>query len=130
MRLVARLPGPGRGSYCRWYTLLGDEDARANDVVGAAGCGRGFLPLRTGPVAGGSVVRCPSRPRLGAGWRLLFDGKSTDGWRGYHMDSMPSGWQAVDGALTRVGEGRDIITRDQFADFELTLEWKVAPGGQ
>lgn len=64
-----------------------------------------------------------------AGWRLLFDGKTTDGWRGYHLDSMPSGWQVVDGALTRVGGGGDIITRDQFADFELTLEWKVAPGG-
>jgi hypothetical protein len=64
-----------------------------------------------------------------AGWRLLFDGKTTDGWRGYHMDSMPSGWQVVDSALTRVGEGADIITRDQFADFELLLEWKVAPGG-
>src|SRR3989338_4375412 len=64
-----------------------------------------------------------------AGWRLLFDGKTTDGWRGYHMDSMPSGWQVVDGALTRVGEGSDIITREQFANFDLALEWKVAPGG-
>lgn len=64
-----------------------------------------------------------------AGWRLLFDGKTTEGWRGYHLDSMPSGWQAVDGALTRVGQGGDIITRDQFGDFELALEWNVAPGG-
>lgn len=64
-----------------------------------------------------------------AGWRLLFDGKTADRWRGYHMDSMPSGWQAVDGALARVGQGGDIITRDQFANFELTLEWKIAPGG-
>lgn len=64
-----------------------------------------------------------------AGWRLLFDGTTTLGWRGYHMDSMPSGWQVVDGALTRVGGGGDIITRDQFGDFELALEWKIAPGG-
>jgi hypothetical protein len=64
-----------------------------------------------------------------AGWRLLFDGKTTDGWRGYHMDSLPSGWQVVDGALTRAGEGADIITREQFGDFDLWLEWKVAPGG-
>ncbi len=64
-----------------------------------------------------------------AGWRLLFDGQTTSGWRGYHLDSMPSGWKPVDGALTRVGEGGDIITRDQFANFELTAEWKVAPAG-
>jgi hypothetical protein len=45
------------------------------------------------------------------------------------MDTVPGGWQVVDGALTRVGEGGDIITTDQFADFELELEWNVAPGG-
>jgi hypothetical protein len=42
---------------------------------------------------------------------------------------MPSGWQSVDGALTRVGAGSDIITKEQFADFELELEWKIASGG-
>lgn len=64
-----------------------------------------------------------------AGWRLLFDGRTTDGWRGYHSDSMPSGWTVVDSALTRVGEGSDIITKDQFGDFELSLEWMLGPGG-
>ena len=42
---------------------------------------------------------------------------------------MPAGWQAVGGALTRVAEAGDLITRDQFDDFELALEWKVAEGG-
>jgi len=42
---------------------------------------------------------------------------------------VPAGWQVVDGALTRVGEGGDLITRDEFGDFELALEWKVAEGG-
>jgi hypothetical protein len=64
-----------------------------------------------------------------AGWRLLFDGKSTDGWRNYRSDSIRSGWQVVDGALTRVGPGRDIITKEKFADFELTLDWKLSPEG-
>lgn len=63
------------------------------------------------------------------GGRLLFDGKTTNGWRGYRQQTMPEGWQAVDGALTRVGKAGDIITIDDFADFELTLEWNVAPGG-
>jgi len=44
---------------------------------------------------------------LQAGWKLLFDGKTTTGWRGYKMDKMPPGWAVIDGALVRVkgGEG-------------------------
>src|SRR5688572_17524618 len=60
-----------------------------------------------------------------AGWRLLFDGKTTAGWRAYGADTMPSGWQAVDGILTRVSRAADIITKEQFGDFELTLDWKL-----
>lgn len=64
-----------------------------------------------------------------AQWRSLFDGRTTAGWRGYRMDGMPGGWQVVEGALTRTGGGGDIVTVDTFANFELELEWKVAPGG-
>lgn len=64
-----------------------------------------------------------------AGWKLLFDGKTTAGWRGYRSDRMPPGWQVTDGALTRVGTAGDIITEQRFRDFELALEWKVDPGG-
>jgi hypothetical protein len=65
----------------------------------------------------------------GAGWRLLFDGSTTKGWRGYMKDAISDGWQVVDGALTRVAQGGDIITTEQFKNFELALEWKVAPKG-
>ena len=64
-----------------------------------------------------------------AGWRVLFDGKSAAGWRGFKGASLPSGWIVKDGALTRVAEAGDIVTDDVFRDFELTLEWKVAAGG-
>lgn len=63
------------------------------------------------------------------GWRLLFDGATTAGWRGYQQDTMPAGWQVVDGALTRVAGAGDIITEEQFGDFELVLEWQVEPCG-
>lgn len=69
-----------------------------------------------------------TRAERAAGWRLLFDGKTTNGWRGYMRDSMPAGWQVVDGALTRVARAGDIITTDTFKNFELSLEWKVAAG--
>ena len=64
-----------------------------------------------------------------AGWRLLFDGKTTAGWRGWKMDSLPSGRQVADGALTRVRPAADIVTTEKFKNFELTLEWNIAPGG-
>ena len=64
-----------------------------------------------------------------AGWRLLFDGKTTTGWRGWKMDTLPSGWEVVDGALTRVRPAADIITTEKFKDFELSLEWNIAPKG-
>jgi len=62
-------------------------------------------------------------------WRPLFDGETTAGWRGYRIEGMPEGWAVVNGNLTRVAPGGDIITEDQFANFELELEWNVSPGG-
>ena len=73
-----------------------------------------------------------------AGWKLLFDGKTTNGWRGYKMDRMPAGWKVIDGALARVsggaggkgaGGGDDIVTVDEYENFELQLEWKLGPKG-
>ena len=70
-----------------------------------------------------------SQSQAGGEWRALFDGRTTAGWRGYRQQTMPAGWQVVDSALTRVGDATDIVTTDQFANFELALDWKVAPGG-
>jgi hypothetical protein len=62
-------------------------------------------------------------------WRpLLQDGKTT-GWRGYQSKELSSGWTVVDGALTRVNEGGDIVFDEDFANFELELDWMVRPGG-
>lgn len=70
------------------------------------------------------------------GWRLLWDGKSSNGWRGAKLDGFPeSGWQIEDGTLTvlatdggeSTGPG-DIITTDQFSEFELELEFNITEG--
>src|SRR5688572_19986564 len=66
------------------------------------------------------------------GIKVLFDGKSTDNWRSYRGASFPAkGWVIEEGALKHQAGagGGDIITKDKFANFELRLEWKVAPGG-
>lgn len=63
-----------------------------------------------------------------AGFELLFDGRTTDGWHVFRGEGTP-GWEARDGALVRVGPGGDLVTDRTFADFELRLEWRLEPGG-
>ena len=65
-------------------------------------------------------------------WIILFDGKSVKGLRGYKMKSFPWGdWKIENGTLKTLahGKGVDIISQDEYKDFELELEWKVQSGG-
>jgi hypothetical protein len=64
-----------------------------------------------------------------AGWRPLFEGTSLSGWRGYKEQTVPAGWSVADGVVTKTGSANDIITRDQFGNFELAFDWKLATGG-
>ena len=64
-------------------------------------------------------------------WKVLFDGKSVDKWRGYKMNSFPDhSWKVEDGALKTIAgaEGPDIVTKEKFENFELELDWKASPG--
>lgn len=64
------------------------------------------------------------------GWVLLFDGKdASQHFRGFRKESLPDGWQVVDGTLVRKGPGGDIVTRETYKDFEFVCEWKVGPAG-
>jgi CubicO group peptidase (beta-lactamase class C family) len=63
-----------------------------------------------------------------AGWKLLFDGKTTTGWRNFRKQTISNGWQVIDGALRRVDKSAgDIITTEQFDNFVLELDYKVPP---
>ena len=64
-----------------------------------------------------------------AGFRLLFDGETGDGWTAWGGGELPGGWAVVDGSLHRQHGGGDIATAGTFDDFELRLEWKIAPKG-
>jgi hypothetical protein len=70
---------------------------------------------------------------LEQGWVLLFDGQTTNGWRGFKKDGIGEGWQVMDGNLVALGKGGDlggdIITLDQYEDFELYLEWAISEAG-
>jgi len=64
------------------------------------------------------------------GWQLLFDGKSLENWK-FFNDGEVTGWKIVDGMLENSGvgsdHGGDIITKKQYQNFELLLEWNVSP---
>ncbi|MDH6342525.1 hypothetical protein M2480_001147 [Parabacteroides sp. PFB2-12] len=70
------------------------------------------------------------------GWKLLFDGKTSNGWRGAHKEEFPKhGWTIADGQMivhkSDGGEstnGGDIVTTDQYSAFELQIEFKITPG--
>jgi hypothetical protein len=72
------------------------------------------------------------------GWILMFDGKTTTGWRGYNKTAFPdSGWTVDNGTLRCVGsglgeaggKGGDILYDKKFKDFDLKIDWKISQGG-
>lgn len=70
------------------------------------------------------------------GWELLWDGKTTDGWRGAKLDGFPEqGWEIKDGILTVLSSGGaesaaggDIVTEKLYGDFELKADFKITEG--
>jgi Domain of Unknown Function (DUF1080) len=76
------------------------------------------------------VAGCATSARTGekSGWNVLFDGKSTDAFRGFREGSFPTNsWVIDDGALKSLPQRQvDLITRERYESFELELEWKVA----
>ena len=65
------------------------------------------------------------------GWQLLFDGDDLDQWRGYQRDTPPASWQPQDSVLAfAAAEDRgDLMTREQFSDFEFHYDWRISEGG-
>jgi len=70
-----------------------------------------------------------SRGRTDSNWRVLFDGTSLSQWRGYKDEAVPAGWRIADSALVKDGPVGDLMTRAQFGDFELELEWRIGDAG-
>jgi Domain of Unknown Function (DUF1080) len=89
--------------------------------------------------AGAATAAAPntlSAEEQAAGWRLLWDGRTTDGWRSAKAETFPAnGWMSKDGELhvldsggkEAVGGG-DIITREKYAQFELAVDFRLTPG--
>lgn len=72
------------------------------------------------------------------GWQLLFDGKTTKGWHTYAENKVGNAWKVENGALALVNdgnqgyqtkEGGDIVTNQEFSNFEFKIDWKISDKG-
>jgi hypothetical protein len=90
------------------------------------------------PATEEAILNGLTEAEVADGWVLLFDGKTSEGWRGYKKEYFPENWQIVDGTLYCVASGRgeagainggDIIYDKTFENFKLKLEWKISEGG-
>ena len=100
---------------------------------------------RVAPAGSASASTLPNQlttEERNAGWVLLFDGQTLNGWRGLGYPNVPAAhWTVVDGAIKKIAsgkvpvqadgqplEGGDLMTEATYDDFELAWEWKVTPG--
>jgi len=84
----------------------------------------------------GQAMNTLSAKEKADGWKLLFDGKTTNGWRSARGGGFPAtGWAVQDGTITvtetggeEAGNGGDIVTDRTYSNFELSVDFKVSPG--
>lgn len=69
---------------------------------------------------------------MGEGWKLLFDGKTTSGWRNFNKDKIGAAWKVAEDVLyldTSTKDGGDIVTDKEYENFEFSIEWMIEPCG-
>ena len=71
-------------------------------------------------------------------WKDLFDGKTTNGWHSYGQEKAGEAWKVAEGALVldttqkeewQIKGGGDLVSNEEFENYDLKLEWKIAPAG-
>ena len=105
------------------------------------------VPCSVSPAAdvvfGSGIPNTLSADERRAGWRLLFDGTTFNGWRGLGYDTVPTAkWKIENGTIRKLADGDvprlpdgqpaaggDLMTKDTFRDFELTWQWKISRAG-
>jgi hypothetical protein len=117
----------------RWYSAITPSVGRLHSSARLLVAALVLLTLGVVRAAYAEEPNTLSSEEKTAGWRLLFDGHTTAGWRGYKATTMPASWKVERGSLlSRHEQGEstgDIVTVDQYDDFELSLEWKMTKGG-
>lgn len=97
--------------------------------------------LLLGVLAASTTSFAQSAPSLSKkekkeGWVLLFDGKTTEGWKGFKKAEVPGSWKVQDGALFLDTDAKkagassgDLITVAEYENYELQIDWKISEGG-
>jgi hypothetical protein len=83
-----------------------------------------FCPIALALTALLAAAPAAPAPQAGA-WRTL----ELSAWRGYKAEAVPAGWKSAPGEFSKDGRVEDLISRDEFGDFELELEWKIGEAG-
>jgi hypothetical protein len=100
-------------------------------VVGVLVLASAFLATRLAADDSERRVNQLTEDEQKAGWKLLFDGKSLDGWHSFRRQDVRPGWQVKDGTLACVDphDAGDLCTEDMYSWFELALEYNISVAG-
>jgi hypothetical protein len=106
-------------------SMAADEKKESKPAAAAAAAPKPF-DVQAGP--GANTL---TEEEKKAGWKLLFDGKSLDGWHNFKATTVKPGWQVKDGALIceNPKNAGDILTADKYSWFELSVDYNISEGG-
>ena len=69
-------------------------------------------------------------------WKVLFDGRTFDGWHEYRKEGVSENWKIEDGAMVlypsaegEEGESHNLVSNDEYTDFVLSMEWRISEAG-
>ncbi|HXA37424.1 MAG TPA: DUF1080 domain-containing protein [Phenylobacterium sp.] len=94
----------------------------------ALGLAAAVLAMAAAPALAADNTLTPAEQA--AGWKLLFDGKSTTGWKGFKTAAPDAGWTVRDGVIGPDPKtSKDLVSKEDFENFELDFDWKISPKG-
>jgi hypothetical protein len=96
------------------------SSSRSTDSVGSVGTAPANATPASGTAMGGMAMTGDAKP--------LIDPTMSQ-WRAYKSDSVPAAWQVSNGVLSKSTGTEDLVSRDQYGDFDLTWDWKLSKGG-
>ncbi len=85
--------------------------------------------LAFGNTLGASESSVKAESALPGPWQSLVEGNTAKAWRGWKSPALPPGWQVDHGELFKKGDADDLVTREEYSNFELELDWKLDTGG-
>src|ERR1019366_8709943 len=116
-QILSRPPRPARGPRM-------NRSRKASTIAIALTCACATHPAQRAPAAPGGRLAATTAPVVRPGpRRVLFAGSTLDAFRGYQKPDIPPGWSIGDGTLAKRTPVDDIMSKEEFDDFELEMDW-------